>query len=269
MVVGALLVAATLPLHQFVCESVDRRIAAANPTNGLARFLNYTSGGPKDRFVPNPAFWAKGVDFSCASPWNSQSGSLRAGTLISKRHIVFAHHFPLAVGTRIVFVGEDGGVCPCYVQATKAIGNTDIMIGALNAEVTPNIHPAKLLTMDFQPYLGEGVGLPVVTLNREEKAFVTELWLLPRRGSPPGPRNHNPTGKLRQSFREDIKVGDSGNPAFLIVGTEPILLYCLKLGGYGAGPWLHFYLDKIQATMDELCPGYKLETFDFAALERK
>ena len=62
--------------------------------------------------------------------------------------------------------------------------------------------------------------------------------------------------------------GDSGNPAFLIVDNQPILLYCLFRGGYGSGPALHLYRREIQAAMDELCPGYTLETFDFASVGR-
>ena len=37
--------------------------------------------------------WANDVDTSCASFWNSQHGQLRAGTLLTKRHVLFANHF--------------------------------------------------------------------------------------------------------------------------------------------------------------------------------
>ena len=57
---------------------------------------------------------------------------------------------------------------------------------------------------------------------------------------------------------------DSGNPAFLLVGNEPILLYCLYSGGVGHGPAIHLYAKEVQKAMDELCPSYKLESFDFS-----
>ena len=60
-----------------------------------------------------------------------------------------------------------------------------------------------------------------------------------------------------------IVGGDSGDPAFLLIGDEPILLYCLHYGGVGSGPPLHHHRKEIQKAMDDLCPGYKLEMFNF------
>ena len=81
---------------------------------------------------------------------------------------------------------------------------------------------------------------------------------LPRRGvSSRAPKD----GKWAQ-FRREIVSGDSGNPSFLIVGDEAILVCCLysEIGG----PAPHRFRREIQAAMDELCPGYKLEAFDFS-----
>lgn len=242
-------------------------MAGADPAVALNRFVDYAANGPKDMFTANTNFWARDVDFSCASPWNSAHGRLRAGTLISKRHILFAKHYPLPVGTRIVFVGDNGGVCPLRLAATKSLAQTDIMIGLLNYEVTPNVHPAKILPADYETYIGDGKGLPVVTLNQQEQAFVTELNAIPR-DAEMGRRDAAPTllssrpppeGSRRALFRKPIVVGDSGNPAFLVVGRAPVLLYCLWYGGAGSGPSVHRYRGEIQQAMDELCPGYKLE----------
>lgn len=260
----SLAVAALLPFQKAAMDAVDVRIAKADPAVSLCRFVGYPKGGSDDRFVPNPAFWGKGIDFSCASPWNSGGGSLRAGTLISKRHVLFAKHFPLWKGVRILFVDDEGVVCPCYVDATKGVDASDMMVGLLNAEVTPNIHPAKVLPDDFAQYLGDGYGLPVVTLNRQEKAFVTELNVIPTNGTPPSVRNREPKDARRALFRDRIVIGDSGNPAFLVIGNTPILLYCLQTGGCGCGPFVNQHRRELQAAMDELCPGYKLETFDFS-----
>ena len=266
----AVLLAVLLPLSQAAWDGVDRRIASSDPDTVLSRFVNYPAGADKDRFVLNPKFWAKGIDFSCVSPWNSAGGALRAGTLISKRHIIFAKHFPLATGTRIVFVGEDGGVCPCYIEKTKAVDKCDIMIGLLNAEVTPNIHPAKILPSDYAKYLGDCKGLPVVTFNQKEKLLLTEASAMPTNAVPyRGFSSHAPHDEYRARFREKIVVGDSGNPAFLLVANQPILICCLFSGGAGAGPTPHTLKLEVQAAMDELCPGYKLEEFDFKSLKGK
>lgn len=266
-VTNAAAAASSLPLYRLVAESVDRRIAGCDPAVSMARFVNYRQGAGKDIFVANTNFWGREIDFSCASPWNSGGGSLRAGTLISKRHVVFAKHFPLWKDVRIVFVGQDGGVCPCRIAKTKAIPNTDIMVGSLDAEVTPNIHPAKILPEDYRDHVGHCSGLPLVIFNQHERALLAELISIKTNANVRTILFHTPFKRERIPFSEKIAVGDSGNPVFLIAGDEPILLFCLL--GYSCGPGLHYYRREIQAAMDELCPGYKLESFDFAGLERK
>lgn len=249
----------------FPAEGIVRRLESGEPAKSLSRFIDYPVNARKDIFRPNTNFWAKGIDFSCASPWNSSSGALRAGTLISRRHIVYAAHYPLAAGTRIVFVDGDGNVCPCNLEKSKKIAGTDIMIGSLNAEVTPNINPARLLPHDFAKYLsGCGAGLPIATFNRQEKLFLTAAGAIPTSRSP-NAYAHSliPARKEFQNHRERIVVGDSGNPAFLLLNGEPVLLYCLHYGGCGAGPALHLYAFEIQRIMDELCPGYRLEFYRF------
>ena len=259
MICQSICVALLLPVVQSAREGVDARLAAG-PTNALARFTDYPSGAAKDRFTHNPKFWAKDVDFSCVSPWNSASGRLRAGTLISKRHVIFAKHYPLAAGTRMSFVDADGNVCPCRLEKTKPIEKSDIMIGSLNYEVTPDIHPAKILPPDYEKFIGRGEGLPVVTFNQHEQLFLNELNAIPTNGSPWRTMSARaPANGCWQAFRSPLIVGDSGDPAFLLIGREPILLYCLTGGGAGSGPGVHLYRREIQAAMDELCPGYKLE----------
>ena len=244
--------------------NVDARLRVADPALALSRFENYPNGAAKDVFRPNQRFWATNFDFSCASPWNSQGGSTRAGTLSSKRHIVFAKHFPLAVGTRLVFVDNAGGVCPCHLDAVRFVEGADIAVGLLNAEVTPNIHPAKILPPDAAKYIGTGEGLAVGTFNQREMLYATEMNAMPTNGPRWGHmRCHVPKESHWQPFRNRLIGGDSGNPAFLLIGNEPILIYCLTGGWSGSGPPIHLYRNKVQQAMDDLCPGYTLEEFDF------
>ena len=200
------------------------------------------------------------------SPWNSDRGQLKAGTLISKRHVIFAKHFPIAVGSRIVFVGEDGVACPCRIAATKAIAGSDIMIASLDYEVTPNIHPAKVLPSDYARWIGSGAGLPTVTFNQREELFVNDLDGLATNAFRRFARSYAPKSYVRTRFRRELIMGDSGNPSFLVVNGEAILLYCLTGGHGGSGAPPHRYRYEIQQAMDELCPGYKLEEFDFSKI---
>ena len=265
------LLAAALPICDWATNSIAQRIAGADPAVCLSRFVDYPPskgklGFPRclweKPFPDNEKFWLKDVDFSCASPWNDECGRLRAGTLISKRHIIFAKHFPLWKGCRVLFVDQAGDVCPCRVKATKPLEKCDIMIGSLDYEVTPNIHPAKILPDDYAKYIGDGKGLPIVTFTQHEKALLSECHGITTNTV----MNGQSTNALWKTVGGTIVGGDSGNPAFLLIGNQPILLYCLLSGGVGHGPSVFAHRREIQAAMDDLCPGYKLETFDFGKI---
>ena len=271
MSVSAILFAAALPVVDFATNSVAKRIAGRDPAICLSRFAAYPPsrgklGFPRclweKPFPANEKFWLKGVNFSCASPWSNESGTVRAGTLISKRHIIFAKHFPLWKGCRVLFVDQQGEVCPCRVAATKALGECDIAVGLLDYEVTPSIHPAKILPDDYAKWIGDGKGMPIVTFNQREQALLSECCGITSNSV----SNVASTNLSWKALGGKIVTGDSGNPAFLLIGNEPILLYCLYSGGVGHGPAIHRYRNQIQEAMDELCPGYKLEAFDFARL---
>ena len=268
MLVSGIVLAASLPILEFATNSIAERIAGVDPAVALSRFADYPPskgklGFPRclweKPFPANEKFWLKDVDFSCASPWSDECGTVRAGTLISKRHIIFAKHFPLWKGVRILFVDGTGEVCPCRIEATKALEKCDTMIGLLDYEVTPNIHPARVLPEDYAKWIGDGKGLPIVTFNQREQALLSECCGITSNGV----SNAVSTNTPWKALGGKIVTGDSGNPAFLLVGNEPILLYCLFSGGAGHGPAIHRYRKEIQKVMDELCPGYKLEVFDF------
>lgn len=274
MCIGTILLFSALPVFDFATNSIAERIAGADPAVCLSRFADYPPskgvlGFPRclfqKPFPANEKFWLKDVDFSCVSPWTDESGTLRAGTLISKRHIIFAKHFPLWKGVRILFVDQDGEVCPCRVLEIKALQRCDIMIGSLDYEVTPNIHPAKILPENYEKYIGDGKGLPVVTFNQREQVFLSQLKGITSNIV----SNVAATNTAWRALGGKMVGGDSGDPAFLLVGNEPILLYCLFGGGVGHGPSVFRWRREIQAAMDELCPGYKLEEFDFERVKRE
>jgi len=267
MCICASVLAAILPACQLVSESVDCRLTMADPTNSLARFVVYPPRtslfGASPSFQVNPSFWAKDVDLSCASPWNSASGVLRAGTLVSKRHVVFAQHFALWPGVRIAFVDGEGQACVCSIKKIKAIPQSDISVGLLDYEVTPNIRPAKILPEDFRKHLGDAAGLPTATFDKEERLVVADLMAFPTNAEWRIGKALKPDNARRLAFNRMLRSGDSGNPAFLIVGNTPVLLYTLHGGRYGSGSAIHSFRREVQSAMDELCPGYKLECVDF------
>jgi len=274
--VGALLLSC-LTAHASFSNRVNEAVAGL--PGCLARFREYPPGPGKlgfprclfeTPFPENPIFWLKNVDFSCASPWNDSFGRLRAGTAISKRHILFANHFPLSKGTRLAFVGVTGDVSHYSIKDTKRVVGTDMMIGLLDYELTPDVQPAKVLPANYEKWIVEGVKWPVVTLSQNEEAYLTELCYL--RNDETGKKylfNRVPTDPSWQKLRHKVRGGDSGNPAFLLYNGKLILLYCLWSGMAGGGDWIHDHRSNIQRTMDDLCPGYRLDDFDFAAAQNQ
>lgn len=263
--IAGLSVAASLTVPTGAVDDIRDRVSKGNPTNGLCRFISYDANVGKGKFVINTNFWLRGVDFSCVSPWNSAGGRFRAGTAISKRHIIFAKHLPMGKGTKIVFTDDVIGECPCRIADTRSIDKSDIMIGLLDYELTPNIKPAKILPPNFTNYIGTAKGMPVITFNQNEEAILSSAASLPDSRRYSHWFSEKPKDVSMAAYWKPIAKGDSGNPAFLLVNNEPILIYCLwGIGCWsGTGPAIHNFRRQIQKTMDELCPGYKLEMFDF------
>lgn len=262
-------------------QSVDaflKAITNVAPEKVLCRFLDYppsrgTLGFPRclfeNPFPLNPDFYLKGIDFSCVSPWNDSYGVERAGTAISKRHIVFAKHFPIAKGTRMAFVGQNGEVSHYTVKDTRELKSCDIAIGLLDYELTPDIRPACILPENYTNAIPIGLRLPLVTFNKREQATLGEIEIILTSDKT------RTRLKTRRLAREELKPyetnavrGDSGSPAFMIYNGHPILVYCLLTGGAGRGPSLHNHRLEIQQMMDELCPGYRLAEFDFSKVGR-
>ena len=267
---------ASVQLCTLAKDAICARLNTICLTNSFSRFLDYpqntgTANSPRqflnNPFPKNQNFWLRGIDFSCASPWNDRYGNFRAGTAISKRHIVFSKHFPLSPGTRIIFIGEDGGICPSYIEKTRPIDQCDIMIASLTADLTPNITPAKILPHNFDKYIGDGEGLPVVTFNKYEQAALSDLYPISTNKPSAHMMGQVPHDKRWLSGRLPLEAGDSGNPAFLLIGNQPILLYCVMWSGYGGGPSILYFREEIQKAMDELCPGHQLKSVDLAHLD--
>lgn len=264
-----IILAVAVSICDMANNAMTERTKVSDPIRAFCRFANYPNGFnlPSSIITKpklNPDFWLKDVDFSCASPWNSAMGRLGAGTAVTKRHILYSNHFMMRKGTRIVFVGQDGEVCPCYLEGSEKVGPTGLMVGLLNAELTPNIVPAKVLPVDYAKYIGDGEGFPVVTFNQNEEAVLHESGCETKEGE--GPRRwgaHNSTNSHWSVYQKKLIGGDSGNPAFMVIGNQPVLIYCIYGGGGGTGNSIHAYRREIQVAMDKLCPGYKLEEFDF------
>ena len=247
-------------------------------TSPLDKFVDYWDNGTNGVFILNTNCWAHGIDTSCASMWNSFDKNKRAGTAISKRHVIAAAHYPIGIGAKLVFCGNDGSVCTNRVTGSRVVMGTDILVLLMQDELPNVVTPAYLLPTNFQEYIWTGLRLPVIRFDQDERCIINEISQpLP---APHSPRLNDvelfvsqPDSPARQAFYDYLRVLDSGNPIFLIMGRSAVLL---GTGHFGynmvspdvyqttSAPFVTYYAEEIQAAMDSLAPGYSLTFVDLS-----
>ncbi|MGN0844857.1 MAG: hypothetical protein ACI4QT_06515, partial [Kiritimatiellia bacterium] len=208
-------------LLSVLSRSIDNRLIGKNPEIALPFFLNYPnvdSGAVTNALVANPNCWAADLDFSCESPWNSESQNRKSGTLVSPIHMLLAdHHKPHPIGTKFYFRDTSGNVYVRRIAAKQTIVSspgTDLVVALLDAELPPSIKPAKILPPDYRDYLGTGRGLPAISLDQEGKILVSEIINLATTeiiDESSRVTSCCPRSPLREPFYEVLIPGDSSN----------------------------------------------------------
>jgi len=240
-------------------------------------------------YVRNTNCWAYGLDLTCISPWNSSGLYTKAGVMISPRHIACAGHLPIPDGSTIRFIEADGTVVTrtmdtMIIHPDYAPYYPDIAIGVLDSDVPSSITFAKILPQDWRdyviPYLASGSeyvpwaagpaeyslwGIPAVYIDQEEKILVSDAWKL---YVPPESVNATlscttPLDADRALFYETIISGDSGNPIFIIINDELVLLSVITSAG-PVGTNFSYFKDDINTMMTTLGGGYQLTEIDLS-----
>ena len=160
----------------------------------------------------------------------------------------------------------------------------DITIGLLNEPIhasTDGIHYVKVLPDNWAAYLGPmdsasfdiNKVLPALCLDFEEKALITDVHSFSIYN-----RFIRPRSELRRAYFDIKIVGDSGNPALLLLrssggGAELVLLNVWTFGGAGSGASVYKNKAEINQIMAELEAqkgfnhGYQLTEYDFSAYQ--
>ena len=68
----------------------------------------------------------------------------------------------------------------------------------------------------------------------------------------------NPSNATRLSYYENMITGDSGNPVFLIINGQLVIITVITYGGAGSGTSVAFHKDAINTMMATLGGGYSL-----------
>lgn len=255
-------------LSENASDAVDSRIEGKSPSTSLRIFTTQDHTGGV--YVRNAACWAADVDLTPISPWNSVGANTRAGTLVSPRHVIFAAHYPAVAGMTIRFVQADNTVVTRTVTAVRTHPDyvpyfPDIQVGVLSSDVPAGIAFAKVLPAswgDKIAALGFSRSLPALCLDQEEKALITD-W-----GYGVSLANFTSRGSLntaqRALFYENKIGGDSGNPAFVIINDQLVLLTVWTYGGAGSGTFTTPQIAAINAMMTTLGGGYQLTEADLS-----
>ena len=236
-------------------------------------------------YVRNTNCWAYAYDLTCCSPWNSYiagrwSGNHRAGTLISPRHVIFASHFDqVTTNDFLRFVDKDNNVIERRLVAKKQHPDyppgapdyyPDFTVGLLESDVPTNhFRFAKVLPDDYQDYIGTGRFLPALCLDQEEKALIADVVDVAQTNLIADVDQvlavfDYPVDTNRLNFSEEIIIGDSGNPAFLILNDQLVLLSVWTYGDAGAGTSITQFKDDINQLMTDLGGGYQLTEIDLS-----
>ena len=215
-----------------------------------AIYSSYSSSGNCTWASSN---WTGQVDFTGIAFDNN-----RAGTLISPRHILMAHHYQRSIGSVLVFHDSTGTRHTATLIAKQSVPggtNPDITVGLLDVDVPVTFY--KVLPVDST--WGDCLkGALVVSTHHNRKASIREV---------------NSTNGRFISFRSSYSVppsyyapvisGNSGNPNFLIRNGEPILISTFTYGGWGSGPFFSepSNFNAINSIMTSLGGGYQLEEY--------
>ena len=271
-----------------VCaRSVDDGIRDVVPSNAVSRFADYFVNGSNGVFVANTNFWARNLDLSCVSVWNSSGNpETKTATAITRRHIVMANHWHIGDGGTYTFCDTNGAVIVRTVTTSRLIAG-DLLLGRLNEPLPDTIKLPKVLPAGYADYIGNGRYLPALCINQEKAATVLEVANLNCEATDNhGAHYSNYASTLSDNYisvaRHNIRAatlgGNSGSPVFLVAGDELIFLFSKHLGSRDEPTWCYFYgpmitphISTIQNRIDAWEGGdanlYQVQMFDVSVFD--
>jgi hypothetical protein len=238
---------------------------------GKQKAIYSTKDHATQTYARNPSCWVYGkYDLTCLSVWNSSGGIAQCGTLISPRHVIWAAHYPLPVGTTLRWVRADGVVVAGTIAAkarpaSYSVYYPDFEIGLLSADIGAGISFARVMPDDWRskfPSLSHRQPIPVCGTDQDENALVTD-WAIDGTASF---GCQTPSIQSRLDFHEPLVTGDSGHPCFLLLEgvQQPVLMTVWTYGGAGSGTSIAANKSLVNSLMTSLGGGYQLTPVDLS-----
>ena len=167
-------------------DTLNALIVGETPATAKPRFASRNLG--TKTFTQNADFWGVGLNgLSAISPNNSRGNNGRAGTALTKRHIICAAHYPLSKNDTVDFVADVAGET---VAVTRTIleakthplyaGQSggycyDLQICLLDSDLPAGIDFMEVLPSDSGDYAGEygWFGSTACVFDQEQKGLST------------------------------------------------------------------------------------------------
>lgn len=254
-------------LFKSINAQIDQRIQGQSSINGLPLFTDFYKNAVIGVFSQNTNCWAADLDLSSCSVWTSLGKSHPTGTLITPSHILSATHYPVLPGTALTFISKKGDKLIRKVVAVKQLpiqrgDYPDLMVGLLDEVISPDfITPACILPSDYKQVLGNGECLPCIWLSQHKEAKLGDVALLD--GS--SVVTFQPKDKDRKRFYKRIEYYDSGNPVYMIIQGQTVVLTVWTRGSdHGVGTSIADFATDLNRLIEELspCGGFRLRCVD-------
>ena len=208
-------------------------------------FKNYSTKGDSEL----AGGWPSGMDMSGVS--FDQKMTL---TLVSRRHVVMAAHYYRSPGDRVVFHDRQGRFLERKLIEKKKV-HGDSAVGLLNEPVPPGYRAYPL--PDSSTDREKLIGRPVMVTDQNRRLFFHKVRAVSQFGI-----SFEYDVDDRHGWGKKLVAGDSGNPSFLIVGKQLVLVETHTSGGPGAGPYYGSELlqENLRKVMAEMDPRFTFRT---------
>jgi hypothetical protein len=244
-------------------STLIKMMAASKDRSLFSAFIQSTFS-----WVRNSASWVISYKWTGTAAGINGLGGVGGGTLITSKHVLLSAHVPYLPNSEIFFVNDNNVTFKYNIIKIDKIDGSDIAIGTLDRSIDSSLKIYSVLPDNWQQYIKTEINsvmgvqfitlrLPVLFLNQDKKVSIGDMTRLINAVADV----ESSVFGTSQSYYETQRVGDSGNPIFVQVGSELVLLGAwYKVGSFA---WLISRKTQIESII-----GQKLNVINMTGFEK-